>query len=255
VIVSPSETTSQKRGILLVGHGTRDQLGTKQFFQLGELLQQQLAPLPVIACLLEFQEPTIPQAWQQLVDSGVDHIHVAPLLLFAAGHAKQDIPDLVRECQAKTPHVSFDQSKPLSRHAAIIDLLIQRMTKTSALHDRSSTALVMVGRGSHDPCAQADMRILSELMKHRECFASVTTAFYAMAEPRLPEILDQVAEGENVRDVVVQPHLLFAGRLYEAINRQIDEAALRHPNIRFHIGDYLGPTTEVAQAIKDRVIA
>ncbi|QDT08154.1 sirohydrochlorin chelatase [Stieleria marina] len=247
-------TDDQRRcGVLLVGHGTRDAAGTEQFFQLGRLLEKELAPLPVIACLLEFQEPTIPQAWERLVAAGVQHVHVSPLLLFAAGHAKQDIPDLVRECQSKTPQVTFDQAGPLSRHGAIVDLLRHRIRSASASLDSQSTALVMVGRGSHDPCAQADMRCLSELIAHREPFASVTTAFYAMAKPRLPEILDQAAANPNVRDVVVQPHLLFEGRLYQAIEKQVAEASERHPDVKFHLGDYLGPNQQVAQAIKDRV--
>ncbi len=240
---------------MLVGHGTRDELGTKEFLQLGKILQRRLAPLPVVASLLEFQEPTIPQAWKALVDAGVEHIHVAPLLLFAAGHAKQDIPNLIRHCQAMTPQISCDQAGPLSRHRSIIELLRQRSQTHTASRDRQSTALVMVGRGSHDPCAQADMRVLSELIGHRESFATVATAFYAMADPRLPDVLDHVAMQPSVNQILVQPHLLFHGRLYQAIANQVAEAADRHPGIQFHLADYLGPNESIAQAIQDRVFA
>jgi sirohydrochlorin cobaltochelatase len=243
----------KRRGVLLVGHGTRDAVGTEQFFQLGELLKKELDPVPVAACLLEFQEPTIPQAWQQLVSAGTEHIHVAPLLLFAAGHAKQDIPELVKECQAKTPEITFEQSGPLSRHAAIVELLRSRIRSVSEPLDPATTALVMVGRGSHDPCAQADMRVLTELIARREKFASVTTAFYAMAQPRLPEILDRVAAQPRVSTVIVQPHLLFEGRLYQAIEKQVDEASERFPETRFHVAEYLGPNEGVVHAIRDRV--
>ena len=241
-----------RRGVLLVGHGTRDRLGTEQFFHLGTLLEQKLAPIPVAACLLEFQEPTIPQAWERLVAAGVSHIHVAPLLLFAAGHAKNDIPELVKECQKKSPRVSFDQSRPLSRHASIIELLLQRIREGASSLNRNTTALVMVGRGSHDPCAQADMRVLSELIARRETFASVTTAFYAMAKPRLPDILDRVASDRSIQNIIVQPHLLFEGRLFQAIKQVVADAAQRHPSIQFNVANYLGPTEEVAQAISDR---
>lgn len=242
---------------MLVGHGTRDEVGTAQFFQLGELLKKQLTPLPVVACLLEFQEPTIPQAWQQLIAAGVEHIHVVPLLLFAAGHAKQDIPDLVSECQAKTPQVTFDQSGPLSRHRSVIEVLLERISHVAKSVaqpvDPATTALVMVGRGSHDPCAQADMRVLTELIAHREEFALVKTAFYAMAEPRLPEILDQVASDPRISNVIVQPHLLFEGRLYQAIEKQVAEAGQRNARVNFQVADYLGPVAEVADAIRDRI--
>lgn len=240
---------------MLVGHGTRDDRGTRQFFQLGQQLAQRVAPVPVQPCLLEFQQPTIPQAWSTLVQAGVRHIHVAPLLLFAAGHAKTDIPDLVKNCQNATPGISFDQSRPLARHPAIVELACKRFAEsippTSVPPAR--TALVMVGRGSHDPCAQADMRVLTEVVRHRIPVAAAFTSFYAMAQPRLPDVIDAVAASGRYDAIVVQPHLLFDGRLFQAIAGQTQQARLRHPSVLFCLSSYLGPELQVARAIANRV--
>ncbi len=252
----PKADVARHNGVMLVGHGTRDDVGTSQFFQLGERLAQTLAPTPVEACLLEFQEPTIPQAWQSLVAHGVKHIHVAPLLLFAAGHAKQDIPQLLKECQQQSPGVTFDQSRPISRHAELVALVGRRIEEAlSKAHVESPerAALVMVGRGNRDPCAQADMRVLSEVVARRCAFSQVLTAFYAMAEPSLPDALDQVASSERFEAIIVHPHLLFEGRLYQAIAGQVDRAASRHPKLRFQLGNYLGPEMEIAKAIAARI--
>ena len=250
-------TSDIAAGVMLVGHGTRDDEGTRQFLALGERLAEALSPTPVQSCLLEFQHPTIPEAWNSLIASGVRHIHVAPLLLFAAGHAKSDIPDLVRQCQAETPEITFDQSRPLSRHAAIIDLVCRRIEETESHvgKPRSRTALIMVGRGSHDPCAQADMRVLTAIVNHKLGFHGASTSFYAMAQPRLPEVIDAVISSGNYDAVIVQPHLLFAGRLYQAIETQAREARERHPSIAIHLSQYLGPDIRVAQAIAARVAA
>ena len=240
---------------MLVGHGTRDDEGTQQFFQLGERLAERLGPQPVEVALLEFQRPTISDAWTRLVRQGVQHIHVAPLLLFAAGHAKQDIPHIVRECQAATSGVSFDQARPISRHRSMVQLVSRRIGDTLALSaaGSSSTALVMVGRGSTDPCAQADMKVLSEVVSRRIDVAEVFTAFYAMADPPLPEVLDYVANSGRFSAVVGHPHLLFTGRLYEAISRQVDQASTRFADIQFRLSSYLGPDPLVADAICARV--
>ncbi len=241
---------------MLVGHGTRDAAGTAEFFQLGERLAEVLAPLPLQSCLLEFQRPTIAEAWQSLVDRGVQHIHVAPLLLFAAGHAKQDIPDALAACQVRTPTVSFDQSRPISRHAAVIDLVVARIGQTLAGSEANSadaTALVMVGRGNRDPCAQADMKVLTEVVADRFRFRCATTAFYAMAQPAFPDVLAELAGGGEFQTIIVQPHLLFAGRLYQAICQQVAEAADRFPQVRFRTTDYLGPQQEIAAAIAARI--
>ncbi len=253
----PAEA-AKPAGVMLVGHGTRDPLGTRQFFQLGERLSQTLAPLPVEPCLLEFQHPTIPDAWRSLVQRGVRHIHVAPLLLFAAGHAKQDIPNVLRDCQRQTPDVTFDQSRPISRGVELVQLVQKRIDATlssAGLNATESTALVMVGRGNRDPCAQADMHVLTEVVAHRFGFGGAFTAFYAMARPALTDLLEHVAQSNRFTTIVVHPHLLFEGRLSAAIRRQVEQAAREHPQIGFHLGNYLGPEIEIARAIAGRIQA
>ncbi|MEM6366166.1 MAG: sirohydrochlorin chelatase, partial [Planctomycetota bacterium] len=248
---------------LLVGHGTRDPNGTVEFFRLAEVLSKRITPFPVAACLLEFQHPTIPEAWASLVEQGCRNIRVAPLLLFAAGHARTDIPDAVAECAMTTPHVSYSQSGPLSRAAPIIDLLCTRIKQCAeranwGWQNRSgqSTTLVMVGRGSYDVCAKSDMHVLGEIVARRCRMRNHYTGFYAMAEPKLPDVLDQAAQQSANRPgasrVLVQPHLLFQGRLYDAIRSQVDQAAERHPDVEFAVGDYLGPVEEVAEALAAR---
>ena len=242
-------------GVLLIGHGTRNRKGTSQFFELSEQLQGVLGQIPVQPSLLEFQEPSILQGWMKLAEQGVNHIHVSPLLLFAAGHAKKDIPDTLQECQQLTPHITYDQCRPLSRHANMLELAVQRASAAlNEIEERpDQTALVMVGRGSYDPCASADMQILSSLVAHRSNYAEVRTAFYAMTEPKLQDVLECLAQEEAYATIVVQPHLLFEGRLYQAIVKQVEEIASTHPQLQWKITDYLGPNKLVALSIAGRI--
>lgn len=110
----------------------------------------------------------------------------------------------------------------------------------------------MVGRGSHDPCAKADMLVLSEIISRRSFVAEVITTFYAMTEPRLPDTLKAVAVSGRFDTVVVQPHLLFEGRLHQAILNQTNEAADRHPSLQWLTSGYLGPDPLLADAIVNR---
>lgn len=258
-------------GVLLVGHGTRDATGTDQFFELTAQLQQCLPQWPVEGCLLEFQQPDIASGWQRLVDRGVTEIRVAPLLLFAAGHARQDIPTIIQECSLRNPDIRHWQCGPLSRAPEMVDLLVQRIEQAASGAEQAasgaeqeasgaewalddSVSLVMVGRGSYDPCAQADMKVLTEVVANRLPIGQHAVSFYAMAEPKLPAVLDQVAsQTDRPSTVIVQPHLLFQGRLYDAIAGQVSQAASRHPEVRFICGDYLGPTESVAKAVQRRL--
>lgn len=242
-------------GVLLVGHGTRDPNGTRQFFELSDRLSDSLPGIPMEAALLEFQQPTIPEAWDSLHRRGVRHVHVAPLLLFAAGHAKQDIPDEIGSCQESTPGMTFDQSRPLSRHAAILELVESRVrdSLTQIPSPPERIAIVMVGRGNRDPCAQADMRVMTEIIRKRVSVETTTTAFYAMAQPALPGVLASVASTERYDQIIVYPHLLFEGRLLEAIKRQVSEAAEQFPWTQFRLAEHLGPDRLVALAIRGRI--
>ena len=168
--LSPSKSLNSPDGVLLIGHGTRDVDGTREFFELAGLLSDRLAPFPVEGCLLEFQSPTIPEAWRSLVGQGVKHVRVTPLLLFAAGHAKDDIPELIGQCAESTPGVTHAQTRALSRAPEIVDLLSARVSEVAKTADVTlddAVAVVFVGRGSYDPCAQADMRILAEIVARR----------------------------------------------------------------------------------------
>ncbi len=241
--------------VILVGHGSRDEQATRQFFQLSSRLAQRLAPIVVRPCSLEFQQPTITEAWEQLVDEGASRICVAPLLLFAAGHAKQDIPRIIAGCQARSGQVSVKFSRPLSRHRSMIELVGRRVAATAmqAAIDPARTALVMVGRGNRDPCAQADMRLLSEVVSRRCGLAHVFTAFYAMAQPSLSDLLRQVGQSGKFDCVIVHPHLLFTGRLFQAIADQVDRVAKEFAGVDFRLSPYLGPDPLVAEAIADRI--
>ncbi len=247
-----------RSAVILVGHGTREERGTQEFFQLGQLLARQCHPMPVESALLEFERPTLIEAWQTLASQGIDHLHIAPLLLFAAGHAKNDIPGILAECSTSTPHITYDQCRPLSRHPAILDLVRGRIAQTITRNQRvpSRTAVILVGRGNRDACAQTDLRVLSELVRHRMDLARIEVAFYAMAEPKLSDVLDRMGKAclsGNFDTVIVAPHLLFHGRLFEAISRQTVKAAERFPGARWFLADYLGPDKRVAEAVYFRI--
>jgi sirohydrochlorin cobaltochelatase len=242
-------------GVLLIGHGTRDQMGTDQFFQLGTLLAQRLEPVPVEPCLLELQTPTIGEAFARLVRRGAKRIHAAPLLLFSAGHAKTDIPNALAVCQAEHPGVVWDQSRPLSRCPELISLSLRRLDETLALSNAAPTrsAFIMVGRGSHDPCAQTDMKLLTQCVARRRSIARSATAFYAMATPKLPAVLAEVAACSDIDEVIIQPHLLFAGSIYQSIMTMVSQARRDHPQCRFWCGQYLGPESELVDGLIRRI--
>ena len=270
-MISPAAGRS---AILLIGHGTRDSDGTNQFFELAERTQAFVGDaVTVRPCLLEFQSPTIDQAWAAMVEDGVRDVAVSPLLLFAAGHAKSDIPGAIRAAANRHGRIGEVRwCRPLSRHPAMVQLVRERLGEAIDRADRNAAGgpgpgrrmVVMVGRGSHDPCATTDMRVLAEAVmfgrpmigqsladRYQLDPADQRTAFYAMARPHWLDVLREVARSHPAT-VVVHPHLLFNGRLLQAIEKGVTDLKLEFPATHWEVAEAIGPVDGLARAVAGR---
>src|SRR5262245_56819399 len=121
---------SPKTGLLLVGHGTRSEVGTAQFLALAKAIRNRVSDeLRVEAAFLELQQPDIEAAVGRLVDQGIDQLVTMPLLLFAAGHAKEDVPGAVAGALARRERsdIRLTQAQHLGRHSAVVELSRLRM--------------------------------------------------------------------------------------------------------------------------------
>lgn len=243
-------------GFLLIGHGTRDQQGLAEFAETVRQAADQLAPLPVEAAFLELAIPTIAEGFQRLVQRGVRQIVTAPLLLFAAGHAKQDIPQAVAAAASKHPGIPWRQAEHLGCHPTLLELSAARFRNALGAEGAEGIAagqckLVVVGRGSRDPEALAETRRYAHLVSDQVGVLEVQVGFLAMAQPRLADVLSEVAVAA-APIVIVQPHLLFHGELLQAVQAQVEEWRRQVPRKQWLIAEHLGAASQVVTAVVDR---
>jgi sirohydrochlorin cobaltochelatase len=241
--------------VLIVGHGTREPRGREGFFELFGEVHERLRPLPVAGCFLELAEPTIGQAVGRLLENGVRRITVAPLMRFAAGHVRRDVPRAVAEAIDGRADVELYQVDHLGCAPRMLALSQKRFDE--AVLERPvipprETVLVLVGRGASHESAVAEMRQLTELRRGSAPAEEVRTAFLAMAQPRLSEVLADVAR-RNPRRVVVQAHLLFEGRLMERVRQHVARAAGEHPGIDWVVTGPLGTDELLTERLVEAV--
>lgn len=237
-------------GMLLVGHGSRDILGRQSFLDLAARVAERLPKVSVVPGFLELCEPTLADAWQALRQRGIVQVCAVPAILFAAGHAKQDIPAAL-EAVAGHP---LPLAAHLGLHAAVLERSRQITDQLLAAHEPLPSArqgLLLVGRGSSDPEAIAQMNALGQQRRQAERFAVQRIGFVAKAEPTLHEQLERLGR-MNLERVVVQPHLLFGGRVYDEIAEQVVEASFRFAQQQWLLAAPLGPDPLIAEAIRDR---
>src|SRR5262245_33980646 len=216
-------------GVLLIGHGTRHEIGIAQFWELAHVLAERLAPRPVEAAFLELQRPDITQAVSALLARGVRRVVAAPLLLFAAGHAKRDIPVAIQDALQRlgAEGVTVSQAEHLGLFPAVLELSHLRWQQ--ALGGRTplpadQCCLLLVGRGSSDESATAEMHELARLRQIDTGGARTEVAFVAMARPALCDQLQRLAV-DGIRRVIVQPHLLFEGEIADTIRDHVRKMA------------------------------
>ena len=195
--------------------------------------------------------PTALAAWSS---AGVDRVTVVPVLLFSAGHAKRDIPEAVAGPRLNirgSPSSTFRTWAATRPSCALSNARYHEALRGRAAAPADASALVMVGRGSHDASATAEMHAFVAPAAPRSTPASVRTAFVAMAEPPLAEVLDEVSS-LGVQRVVVVPHLLFGGVLVERIAAAVAQHAAQQPSIEWLVASHLGDSDLLARAVLAR---
>ncbi|WP_200818673.1 sirohydrochlorin chelatase, partial [Colwellia marinimaniae] len=83
-------------------------------------LKERHPELKVEYGFLEYSAPNLHTALDRLVAQGVTKIHAVPGMLFAATHAKNDIPSVLTTYQAKHPNLTIEYGKELGLHDEMI---------------------------------------------------------------------------------------------------------------------------------------
>jgi sirohydrochlorin cobaltochelatase len=245
------------RGMLIIGHGTEEERGRAAFARLVELVARRAPQAMVEGCFLEFAAPDIAAGFHRLYERGARDVTVTPLLLFAAGHAKRDIPAQIAAAQSRLAGVVVRQAECLNCAASLVELSTARYRAALApLTEVSSgeTLLLFVGRGSKDDDANAEMRRFAQLRGERTPVGRVEICYLAMTGPSLEESLALIATLPFAR-VIVQPHLLFPGKLTDRIEAHVAAAAAAQPAKEFVLVEPLGADYLLVKALFMRAAA
>ncbi|MBW3601325.1 MAG: sirohydrochlorin chelatase [Actinobacteria bacterium] len=236
--------------LLLIAHGTREPRGAHEMDELVAVLRARHAGAVSHAWIEDFAEPDVATAMSALVAGGADHVVSVPLLNFAAGHAKTDIPERLAAVRSRRPRLTVSHARVLGLHPALFALARRRVDEVSAPEGRAGEALVVVASGSSDPDANSQLagaaRFLAEGTGHRR----VEYAFAGVTWPHVDETLRRLA-GEGTERVVLFSWSLLAGRLEQRVLRIAGRVA-RETGLAVIDAGRFGPDPLVADAVLDR---
>ncbi|MGV6858894.1 MAG: sirohydrochlorin chelatase [bacterium] len=112
-------------------------------------------------------------------------------------------------------------------------------------------ALLLIAHGSRRQASNEEVQELATKITSLagEDFPIVAAAFLELAEPDIPDGVDQcVAAGAT--EVIAVPYFLAAGRHVVAdIPEELEKAKLLHPDLRLSMSDYLGTDSKLPEIL------
>ncbi len=265
--------------LLLAAHGTRDQAGVAAFNALAERVGGLAAGdgTRVAGGFIELSAPPLRDAVATLANGTPANMVAVPMMLSAAGHAKGDIPAALARERARHPGLSWTYARPLGPHPALIDLLAARIAQAGSggtcppqggsggmgpprsrgvwggrpPETSRAPAVLVVGRGSTDPDANADVVKTARLLWEGRDYPLAETAFVSLARPDVLQGLER-CRLLGARQIVVARYFLFPGVLPDRVAEQAGQYAAVHPELDIRCADVLGDCDEIAALVYER---
>ncbi|PSL45479.1 sirohydrochlorin cobaltochelatase [Chitinophaga niastensis] len=243
-----------KQGILICGHGSRDKDGITHFQTLVEKMRQRYPDRVVDYGFLEFAHPVYAAAVERMYQQGVRHIIALPAILFAGGHAKNDIPYEMNTLQQQYPDLKITMAGHLGITAPLLQLaqlMVQEAATQTTAFAREESCLLLVGRGTSDPDANSDVAKLTRMLWEGMGFGFATTAYIGVTKPLLADVLP-LLEKLPFKKIIVLPVFLFTGILLKRIYEQVAEFQL-HADKEYICTTPFGSHEWLLQAIDERI--
>ena len=246
---------SEKLGVMLCGHGSRDTQAVREFAVLSQHLKSRMPHYPVEYGYLEFATPIIRSGLDSLKAQGVTRVLAVPGMLFAAGHAKNDIPSVLNTYAARND-LKIDYGRELGIDPKMMRAAADRVQEAinAAPGDipKHETLLVVVGRGASDPDANSNVSKVPRLLWEGFGFGWAETAYSGVTFPLVEPALEHVTK-LGFRRIIVFPYFLFTGILVQRIYDATDAVAARHPDIQFIKAPYLNDHPQVIATFEERL--
>ena len=227
--------------LLIVGHGTRDADGAEDFRSFVDRVRSRSTEA-VDGGFIELSAPPVGEAVGRLVAAGHHRLAAVPLVLVAAGHAKGDIPGSLNRERLRHPGLSFAYGRPLGVHPTILALLEARLDTVLPREERADAAVLLVGRGSTDPDANAEVYRAARLLWEGRGIGIVEPAFVSLAQPSVAEGLERCRR-LGAKRIIVLPYFLFRGVLPDRIIAQAEG---------YEVAPVIGDCDELADLVLER---
>ena len=246
----------EKYGVMVCGHGSRDEDAVSEFLNFAKKLKNQLLQYELDWGFLEFANPVIKSGLDSLRQKGIKEIMSVPVMLFAAGHAKNDIPSVLNAYQAQYPELSISYGRELGIDLKLVRAAGERVKEAIEHADGyispEETLLMVIGRGASDPDANSNVSKVTRMLWEGLGLGWAETAYSGVTFPLIKPGLEHASK-LGYKRIVVFPYFLFTGILVKRIYQYTDLVAAEHPEIQFVKASYLNDHPLVLDTFSERI--
>ncbi len=240
-----------RKTIVVVGHGSRMVEANRDFEHFVDAFRKILPAENIRHAYVELAKPVLDEVLDE-IGSDNDEIIILPLFLFAAGHVKNDIPLMVNAARSQFPMTTFHVACPVGVHPNMVRMIAKRCGKTLGAGAKEETAVLVVGRGSSDPDANSDFCKLVRLFEETCGYGRVAYSYVGIVKPNVEEVLERLVR-EQVKSIVVQPYLLFSGRLIQKLEEMVSRYTKLYPWIQMKIASTMGEDPLIFDLLQERM--
>ena len=241
---------------MVCGHGSRDEDAVSEFLNFARKLKNQLLKYELDWGFLEFANPVIKSGLDSLRQKGIKEIMSVPVMLFAAGHAKNDIPSVLNAYQAQYPELSISYGRELGIDLKLVRAAGERINEAIEHADGyispEETLLMVIGRGASDPDANSNVSKVTRMLWEGLGLGWAETAYSGVTFPLIKPGLEHASK-LGYKRIVVFPYFLFTGILVKRIYQYTDIVAAEYPDIQFVKASYLNDHPLVLDTFSERV--
>jgi sirohydrochlorin cobaltochelatase len=245
-----------KPAILLIGHGTRVADGIAEFHCLADRLRAALPERLFAIGFLELSAPSIRESLEALIQRGVTEIVAIPAMLLTASHIKNDIPNELNAVQTRYPHIKISYGTALETHPYMLQAAEEKIATAEEafnIHYKRNNALLMViGRGTSDSDANANVSKITRLLWEKMGFGWATTCYSGVTVPLVAESLER-SHRLGYPWLIVFPYVLFAGRLLRQIHTIVDAYQAKYPKVQVSKAPYFRDHPLVVRTFLERL--
>lgn len=116
-----------KKGVLVLGHGSKAREADEILARITGMVKEKGSYEVIGMASLQFSSPSLEEGIADMAEKGVQHVIIVPMFIFEGNHVKEDIPEAIKNIEARYPGMKMSLARHMGADSRIADILVDRI--------------------------------------------------------------------------------------------------------------------------------